>query len=235
MPIRLDERTRGVFLKLPSNQVIEAAAVAGFDFVIVDLEHSQLLEREAIGLVEHARTVGIPAMVRVPAADRGQVNRLLEAGAAGIQLSTVRTARQVRELRDAMGYPPHGTRSISLSHSAARFGALPLAEYLAQEAANPPRLVAQIETATTDDPLAAILAEQPDVAFIGTADLSVDLGLDAERVRARIDEIAAAAAAADVPLGAFGLGGDARVVYDVVSSDLALLAGALKKAAAPPS
>jgi 2-keto-3-deoxy-L-rhamnonate aldolase RhmA len=82
-------------------------------------------------------------------------------------------------------------------------------------------LVAQLETAETVDPLGEILAAGADVAFVGVTDLSVDLGLDADRVEARVREIAAAAEAAGVALGGFG--GDERWRYAVTSSDLALL------------
>jgi 4-hydroxy-2-oxoheptanedioate aldolase len=97
-----------------------------------------------------------------------------------------------------------------------------MAEYLEHERSSPPLVVAQIETATTDDPLEQILAAGPDVAFVGTADLRADVGLDQAAYEARVEEIASAAQAAGVVLGAFGLD-DPRVAYDVVASDLALL------------
>jgi 4-hydroxy-2-oxoheptanedioate aldolase len=191
---------RGLFLKLPSTEVVDLVRAAGFDFAVVDLEHSQLGEADARALVRHARAIGLPALVRLPEVDRGLVNRLLEAGAAGIQLSTVRRAAQVRELRAATRYAPAGTRSISLSHPQAGYGATALADYLQAQAGEPPLVVAQIETSETDDPLEAILAERPDVVFLGTTDLSVDVGLDGERVRARVEAVAAAAERAGLPL-----------------------------------
>lgn len=222
------KRRRGVFVKLGATEVIDLVAGSGFDFAVVDLEHSQLSAADASTLVRHASVLGLPALVRLPEVDRGLVNRLLEAGAAGIQLSTVRRARQVEALRSASSYAPAGTRSISLAHAVAGYGAVPLAEYLAR--APVPLIVAQIETAETDDPLDEILAAGPDVAFVGVADLTVDLGLDAGRVRTRIEEIAAAARRAGVVLGAFGVDRP-DVRYDVGSSDLALLRQALRDAA----
>jgi len=215
-----------LFVKLAATEVIDVAARCGADFVVIDLEHSQLSEADALRLTRHAAAIGLPAFVRVPALDRGQVNRLLEAGARGIQLSSVRSVAEVEALRAATRYAPAGTRSISLAHPGAGYGALPLADYLAAQQAAPPELVVQIETAATDDPIADILAAGADVAFIGMTDLSVDLGLDAERVRERVEEIAAAADAAGVELGAFGLD-DPRVGYDVSGSDVALLRAAL--------
>lgn len=223
-------RERGIFVKLPSSQVIDLLAASGLDFLVVDLEHSQLSEADAIHLLERADVLGFEALVRIPEVDRGAINRLLEAGAKGIHLSTVRNSGQLRELRDAMFYAPGGRRSISLSHRQAGFGQQALSEYLAGQIEHPPRIVAQIETAETDEPLPEILKERPDVVFVGTTDLTVDLGLDDQRVQARVNEIASAAQAANVALGGFDLN-DPRVVYDVVSSDLTLLARAARTVA----
>lgn len=225
---RNNHRRRGLFIKLPSVEVVELVASSAFDFAVVDLEHSALSERDALRLVRHGAALGFELLVRLPEIDRGAVNRLLEAGARGIQLSMVRRAAEVRELRDAMQYPPDGTRSISLAHRGAAYGVTPLAAYLRDAAAQPALAVIQIETVDTVDSLGAILNEGPDVVFIGTTDLRVDaearggVGYDE-----RVEEIAAATAAAGIRLGAFALN-DPRVAYDLVSSDLALLASAVR-------
>jgi len=229
--LRPRNRRRGLFVKLAATEVLDIAARSGLDFVVVDLEHSQLSEAAGLRLVRHAAACGLPALVRLPELDRGAVNRLLEAGARGIQLSSVRSVAQVKALRAATRYAPEGDRSVSLAHPAADYGGVPLAEYLDAQRASPPELVVQIETAETDDPLADVLAAGADVAFIGTTDLSVDLGLDSARVRERVEAIASAAEAAGVELGAFGLD-DARVTYDVSGSDVALLRAAVMEHAA---
>src|SRR6266516_3260681 len=198
--LREGRRLRGTFVKLPAPEVVEIAADV-LDFAIVDLEHSQLAEAEALRLVRHAWARRFPALLRVHELDRSLVNRVLEAGAAGIQLSSVRSAAEVRALRDACLYAPEGTRSISLAHGPARYGALSLADYLA--ALEPPILVVQIETAETEDPLEAILGAGADIVFVGVA------------------EVVAAAALAGVAFGGFG--DDERFRYAVASSDLALL------------
>jgi 4-hydroxy-2-oxoheptanedioate aldolase len=213
-----ERRLVGTFVKLPALESIEIAA-AELDFGVVDLEHSQLAEADALRLVNHARAVGMPAVVRIPEVDRGLVNRLLEAGAAGLQLSSVRRVAEVRSLRDAALYAPGGKRSVSLAHPAARFGATPLAEYV--QGLEPPLLVAQLETVETDDPLDEVVAAGADVVFLGVTDLLVDAGLDRERAHTRADEIAGAVQAAGVHLGGFG--NEDRYRYAVVSSDVALL------------
>jgi len=211
-------RVTGTFVKLAALETVDICA-AELDFCVVDLEHSQLAEGDALRLVRHAAALGFAAVVRVRDVDRGLVNRLLEAGAAGIQLSSVRRTADVAALRDATRYAPEGTRSISLAHPSAAYGATPLRDYLA--AVEPPLLVIQLETRETDDPLEDICSAGADVVFLGLTDLLVDSGLDDDAARARADEIAAAAAGAGVALGGFG--SDERFRYAVVSSDVALL------------
>src|SRR3954452_7179541 len=213
-----DGRVTGTFVKLPALESIDVCAAA-LDFCVVDLEHSQLTEGDALRLVRHAAAIGFAAMVRIPEVDRGAVKRLLEAGAAGFQLSSVRRVAEVEALRAAARYAPEGTRSISLAHPAAGYGATPLRDYL--RAAAPPLLVAQLETRETDDDLAAICSAGADVIFLGLTDLLVDCALDEAAAAERADEIAAAADAAGVALGGFGA--QERFRYSVVSSDVALL------------
>jgi 4-hydroxy-2-oxoheptanedioate aldolase len=223
-----EARVLGTFVKLPAVEVLEIAAWSGFDFVVVDLEHSQLSAAEAMELVRHAHALGFPALVRLPACDSGLVNRLLEGGAAGIQLSSVQSAEQVKDLVSATRYPPAGRRSVSLAHPVAGYGARPLKEVVAGEQTV---LVGQIETAETHDPLDVILSAGLDVAFVGTTDLLVDLEFDRERLAARVEEIRKAAQVAGVVLGTFA--GHREEIgrefgYVVASSDIAILQGGMK-------
>ncbi|MPZ51791.1 MAG: hypothetical protein GEU79_03495, partial [Acidimicrobiia bacterium] len=106
----LDGSVIGTFLKVPSIEVVDLVKITGYDLAVIDLEHSQLSEREARLLVRHGYDIGLPTVVRVPDVDRGQVNRLLEAGAVGIQLSTTRRRQQIDDLVTACRYPPDGER-----------------------------------------------------------------------------------------------------------------------------
>lgn len=228
--VRAGKRVVGTFVKLPSLESVDLIARVGLDFCIVDAEHSQLTRGETSALVRHADSVGLPVLVRLPVFDAGEVNRILEAGAAGVQLSSLRTAAAARSLRSSMRYPPEGTRSASLAQPAAGYGARSLVAYLEAVAADPPLVVGQIETATTDDPLHEVVAPL-DVVFVGTTDLSVDLGVPGDlghpTVTGRIAELATATSGrvlgAWVPTAreARNLASDAT--YLVVGSDLQFL------------
>lgn len=222
------ERLLGTFLKLPATETVELAAEV-FDFAVVDLEHSQLDELAARRLVRHAAILGLPALVRVASTDSERINRLLEAGAAGIQVSTVRRAATIAAVRAALRYGPAGRRSISLGQPAAAYGAVPLSDVLDAQGEGP-LLVAQIETATTDDPLTALAAAGPDVLFVGMLDLAVAVQQDPEHLRERVEAIARAAGGASIPLGGAGLDNH-DVRYDVVGSDVAFLRAGVLRAA----
>jgi len=232
---RLRERLRGgaplvgTFVKLPALESIDLVHSIGFDLACIDGEHSQLDERAILSLLRHGAALDLPMLVRTPSRDAGSLNRMLEAGAAGIQLSTLRACAERDALISATRYAPDGTRSVSLAHPGADYSGIPLAQYL-EQSKQFPLLVGQIETASTIDALADVL-HGLDAAFIGTTDLSVDLGrpgmLDDPRFTARVVEIAAAASRADIALGAWvptadalAKLGDAPFRYVLIGSDL---------------
>jgi 4-hydroxy-2-oxoheptanedioate aldolase len=231
--VRSGDQVLGTFIKLAGLESVDLVARSGLDFAVVDFEHSQLDAAQVGAMVRHAAAIGLPALVRVPAIDGGQINRFLEAGAAGIQLSTLRSCRQAAALTAAMRYPPDGARSVSTAQPVAGYGHVPLAQYLSGSAANPPLVVGQIETASTDDPLHEIVPHL-EVAFLGTTDLSVDLGapgnLEHPAVRQRVAEVTAVANQAGVRLGGFAPGPAALsylrsegATYVVLGSDMQAL------------
>jgi 4-hydroxy-2-oxoheptanedioate aldolase len=220
---RLADGVEGLFVKLAGTELLEAAAPQ-FDFCVIDLEHSALGERDTFELLRCARGLGFPALVRLPQPDAALINRVLEAGAAGIQVSNVRCKDDVLEARAALAFPPEGRRSASTAHAGARFGAVPLREYV--EHASRPLLVAQIEDLTTADPLDEILLAGVDVVFVGTSDMTVAAQFDHDAVARRIREIAEAAARAGVRLGGFRLDHPAAC-YAISCSDISLYGDAL--------
>lgn len=231
-------RRVGTFVKLASPDTLELAAAAGFGFVVVDLEHSTLSESDAIALVRHADVCGIAALVRVPAVDAPLVARLLENGAAGVQLSMLRTAEQVRALRDAARFAPAGARSVSMANRVAGFGPGGLDAFLEAEADDPPVLVGQIET-RVDEPWPDVLAGL-DVAFVGSTDLGVSLGYRSgdERLAAAVAAVADGARATGVSFGGWASTAHAAdglgltdATYLIVGSDLQILAAGLRAAA----
>lgn len=222
----------GTFLKLPRHEVVDVLAGCGFDFVVCDYEHAQMDERDVATVIRAGRAAGLPVVVRIPDLERGVINRLLEAGAAGIQLARAETGA-ARQLRHVMHYPPGGTRSVSPAHPAAGYGTVPLTEFM-PSTNEQVLMVGQLETAAAAaDPDGTVAGL--DVAFIGPVDLRVALGHpsrpDHPDVLAAVDGIRAAADRAGVPTGTYvGTAAELeRAVHDgfryvVVANDLALMA-----------
>jgi 2-keto-3-deoxy-L-rhamnonate aldolase RhmA len=229
--------TFGTFVKLGRREVIEILAIAGLDFAICDLEHSQVSEQEAGNMILAGRACNLPVIVRIADFEPGRVNRLLEAGAAGIQAPHVTSREQAAAFRRACKYPPEGSRSMSLAQPAAGYGSEPLTDYI-RRSNQEVLLIGQLESKELEQPLTALMGEL-DVAFVGSLDLTVDMGvpgkLDDPAVEHRLREIKQAASASKVHLGIYA-DSPARAIqaaaagYRLIalSSDLGALAGAAK-------
>lgn len=222
----------GTFLKLGQREMVEILAGSGFDFAICDLEHSQITEQETAIILLAGLACGLPIIVRVPSLDTGLMNRLLEGGAAGIQLPQLRCAAERDAFRAALLYAPQGARSISLAQPAAGYGAEPLLDYI-RRANEEALLVGQIETDQLETPLEQLM-NGLDVAFVGTLDLTVDMGVPGQAehpsVQARLRQIERAANGGGVHLGIYAdtPAAAARALaagyrYVALSSDLSIL------------
>lgn len=189
----------GIFVKSPDVEGARIAASAGIDFAIIDLEHSMLDLSAAASLIGVFVDNGVEAIVRLPAPDSVVTGKVLECGAAAVQLSSVVSVAQVHETVEAVAYPPVGRRGVSFAHRQARWGLSDPAEYLAT--ALRARVIVQIETATTIDSLEDILAAGADGVFIGVEDLRVDCRVAGVDFDARFDEVVRAADRAGISWG----------------------------------
>lgn len=234
----LAERTCfGTFLKLPRPEVVELLAIAGFDFVICDMEHAQISEAEARTVIKACTAVGLSVTVRLPDPSQGLVNRLLEAGAVGIQMPRLRSSADTQNLRSMMHFPPGGTRSVGRANAWALYGGIPLSQYLEESNARA-LVIGQFETREIEEPVDQMM-HGLDVAFIGPTDMSVDFGAPGQSnhpdISDRIRQIEAAAKRTGTAMGAFVGSVDkaARLAaagyrYIAVSGDISLLGNSAK-------
>jgi 2-keto-3-deoxy-L-rhamnonate aldolase RhmA len=74
----------GTFMKIPSIETVEIVKLAGFDFIVLDAEHALLSLADLNRMILVARAIGISPIVRVPDHGYGDVQRILDAGAAGL-------------------------------------------------------------------------------------------------------------------------------------------------------
>ncbi len=157
-------------------ELVELMASSGFDAIWLCLEHKRLDPSLVYSLIQACRLGGADALVRVKPSNHSDLLWLLEAGARGIMLPRVRHVDEVRELVDAMKFPPLGRRGADLAHADSNFGRAAMPEYAAT-ANRETFLVVQIEEAEVVPHLDAIAAlPGVDALFVGPGDLSVGLG-----------------------------------------------------------
>lgn len=201
---RAGETLLGCFLTWPVPGIVELAAIAGFDFVVIDCEHGFFSIESVAALVVAADGAGIAAIARAPSFDSTDVARYLDAGAAGTLLPRVEGAGAVRTAITALKFAPRGSRGLG-GVRANRYATVPLAEFVRK--ANEETLVAvQIERrgALTDLPA---IADDPDVdvLFVGPNDLSQALGAPGDtsspEYRAALGRVASEAARAGKAAG----------------------------------
>ena len=198
------ELLSGTWLNLGSSMTAEIAALAGFDWVVLDLEHGA---GDHDSLVHQLQAVsGTPAapIVRVAWNEAPRFKRVLDLGCAGVVVPYVTTPAEAEQAVAAMRYAPEGVRGTASLTRAAAFGR-EFDEYFAT--ANEKLLtVVQIETEATLEHVDEIAAvDGVDVLFIGPLDLSVSMGiprqLDHARFRAAVAKVNEAARGAGKAAG----------------------------------
>jgi 2-keto-3-deoxy-L-rhamnonate aldolase RhmA len=195
----------GSFLSLGSPLAAEALGLAGFDWLLVDLEHGGGQESQLLGQVLGARAAGVHALVRVESAERSRTARVLDLGVEGVMCPQVNSAAAASAWAAALHYAPDGNRGVALYHRAARFGTDPDA---IENARRTTLGVAQIESPAAVEEVERIAAVPGiDVVFIGPSDLTFAMGRFREfghaDYRAAVERVVAAARDAGKTAGIF--------------------------------
>jgi 2-keto-3-deoxy-L-rhamnonate aldolase RhmA len=200
----------GTLLTLPSPEIAEVMATAGFDWLFIDMEHG-LLDFAAVQRMAQAASRSCPCIVRVPHNEPSLIARALDTGAAGVIVPHVNTAAEARAAVMAGKYPPSGERSVGVARAQGYGGRL--RDAIAHDN-DETIIVAQVEHIAAVAKISEIV-EVPGISavFIGPFDLSASLGrpgeIAAPDVQHAIAEIASAAATADLPCGIFVVDGEA--------------------------
>lgn len=166
----------GAWASLASPGSAELLGRAGYDWVVVDMEHGYTTESELLAHLTAIEGSGSVALVRPQSGERLRIGRALDMGAAGIVVPRLDTAEQVREAVTFLRYPPTGQRGVALLTRGARLGTV---SHAGVAALNDDIVgIVQIESPSAleaADDLAAI--DGVDVLFVGPADLSHSLGI----------------------------------------------------------
>ena len=227
----------GVWNTLGGNTVAELLAGAGYDWVLVDCEHSAIEVVEVLPALQAiAGSPDVSAVVRPASNDPVLFKRLLDMGAQTLLVPYIESAEAARAAVSAMRYGPRGIRGMAGMTRATRYGKVD--DYFTR-AEEELCLVLQIESKAGLDAMEEIASvDGVDALFIGPADLSASLGHPGNTshpdVVAAIDDAFARMATIGKPCGIMALdAGEAthRIAtgsaMTAVGVDLVLLADAV--------
>ncbi|KAK7045267.1 2,4-dihydroxyhept-2-ene-1,7-dioic acid aldolase [Favolaschia claudopus] len=212
--VKSGQKIYGIALSLPSVHVAKALAVTGADYIWIDMEHtafspSLLVEIiQAITFESGGKTIPI---VRVPNKTSTEyITWALNAGAGGIMIPHIETAKDVAQIIGACRYAPIGHRS------SAPFTFIPGVTDITPQGQTPFSLanrhiaiIPQIESVLGVENLDVIMGnENIDMVMVGGRDLRLDMGLPGQNgsepeYRAILDKIIAASKKYSVPLMAY--------------------------------
>jgi 2-keto-3-deoxy-L-rhamnonate aldolase RhmA len=179
-------------------------ARAGFDWLIIDLEHGAGHESDVLAHLHAAGTTPTTAIVRPRSADRLRIGRVLDLGAHGVMVPRIDLPEQAAEAISFTRYPPDGTRGLALSTRGAGLGELGHADVRAinQHVV----VIIQVESPSAVEHAAEIAAiDGVDVLFVGPTDLTHSMGIpgrfDDARYLAALERVVAAAEGAGKATG----------------------------------
>ena len=183
----------------------EIIAGAGYDCLLIDLEHGPGTYTDAIHQLHAMNGSGCATLIRVPANDEVEIKKALDLGIDGIMIPAVDSVAEAEAAVAACRYPPKGRRGMAASMVRASGYGKDWRTYVA-EADERLLRICQIESASALDAIEEIAAvEGIDLLFIGPSDLSANLGYigepDHPTVREAIDRIEVAAQSAGKLMG----------------------------------
>jgi 4-hydroxy-2-oxoheptanedioate aldolase len=164
----------GLWSSLSASYTVEVLAGAGFDWLLLDTEHSPNDLESVLGQLQAMAPYPTAPVVRIPVNDSVLMKRYLDIGVQSFLVPMVNTAEEAAAAVAATRYPPAGVRGIASSTRANRFGRVP---GYARRAAEEICVLVQVETRQALGNLAAIAkAEGVDGIFIGPGDLHASFG-----------------------------------------------------------
>ena len=127
-----DRGALGPFMICTDPAMVEAAGHAGYDFVLLDMEHGTTTFQELPNLIRAANVTGVCPVVRVPRGSDIWIDQALDVGAGAVMIPQIDTAEQARAAVSAAKFSPVGTRGTCRFVRSAGFGAVPGSEYFSR-------------------------------------------------------------------------------------------------------
>lgn len=197
----------GMFVKFPTMETIEILGSAGYDYLIIDMEHAPLSVETVYRMIVTAERSNMAALVRVRGHDPATANMLLDAGASGILIPHCSPYEVAKELIAEMVFPPNGRRGAGGGGRATQWGLDGADEYRRGGDSGVVR-VPMIEDPEAVEDIEKILdVTGIDAAFIGQGDLTQTLG-NREQAQALVDKALQACLRKGIPASITAYGDD---------------------------
>ena len=195
--------TVGSWITLANSSIAEILALAGYDWLVIDLEHSTISIDQAGELIRIIDLCNVAPLVRLTSNNSDQIKRVMDAGAHGIIVPSVNSAEEAMRAVKSTRYPPDGIRGVGLAR-AQKYG-YAFNDYLKWQK-NGPVVIVQIEHKDALENLDAIFSVPGvDGCIIGPYDLSCSMGIPGEfdriEFKAAINKILLTAIKMNFPAG----------------------------------
>ena len=230
----------GTMFKINSPALAELVGNCGFDFIVIDTEHSNFSPVDTENIIRAADAAGMASIVRTRDGTPEEILHALDSGADGVQVPSLTTIEAAKRACESAKYFPEGNRGLSTTQRSAKYACWDLPESYFDHANQNTLVVAHVENLEMAEKLDELLAiPQLDTIFVGPGDLSQALGkpgqADDPEVVALIEKIFKKVLASDKSLGIF-CGGAAHVkkyiewgaTYIAFGTDTTQIAAALK-------
>ena len=169
------EAVHGCWLNMGSAVSAEIIAGAGFDWLLIDLEHGFQSESDMLPQMQAMHRSGTVPLVRVENNRLQRIQKALDTGAMGLMFPRLYEIQQVKQAVAGLRYPPEGNRGIAKMIRASQYGN-DFDGYF--ESTRDLLGIVQIETLELLDKVEEVAAiDGVDVLFAGPADLSMALGI----------------------------------------------------------
>ncbi len=173
--IREGHQQIGLWVSLSHNYAAEVVASAGYDWLLVDMEHAPSDMSTVLGQLQAIAPHRSTAIVRPPWNDTVMIKRLLDLGAPGLLFPMVQSVAEAQAAVAACRYPPGGVRGVAGSIRANNFGRI--TDYYAR-ADDQTAVIVQVETqSAVAQSLEIGQVDGVDAVFFGPADIAADMGL----------------------------------------------------------
>ena len=174
----------GIWSSLSSNYTVEVLAGAGFDWMLLDTEHSPNDLESLLTQAQAAAPYPTSVVARVPWNDMVTIKRFLDIGIQSLLIPYVCTPQEAKDAVSYTRYPPQGVRGVAGTTRATHFGRV---KVYAKRAHEELCVLVQVETKDALDQLEAICAvDGVDGVFIGPADLHASMGYPGEASNPKI-------------------------------------------------